>query len=223
MFCSSHPFNTSLQSSFLYYVIFTWIPRSITFHHAPIQYNTIRTQHDVPGMQPKLKMNCQKERGKSLERRKITIVGLKGLTHSISYNIRTTTCTVLASAAQANTTPMPKPKSVIGQACLSSTVLIVHNILLPAGVISRIALQSLCHRYSDRNVSLSTLKSPSFRALVLLYCCCIDIRTTSNADEYSNTDSHHVDLQTLVYKTAKPRKPTNTTGQQQYSSTSIAA
>ena len=30
--------------------------------------------------------------------------------------------------------------------------------------------QSLCHRYSDRNVSLSTLKSPSFRALVLLYC-----------------------------------------------------
>ena len=50
----------------------------------------------------------------------------------------------------------------------------MYNILLPAGVISRIALQSLCHRYSDRNVSLSTLKSPSFRALVLLYCC-IDI------------------------------------------------
>ena len=78
---------------------------------------------------------------------------------------------------------MQKPNSVTGQACLSSTVLTVHNILLPAGVISRIALQSLCHRYSDRNVSLSTLKSPSFRALVLLYCC-IDIRTKSNADEY---------------------------------------
>ena len=82
---------------------------------------------------------------------------------------------------------MQKPNSVTGQACLSSTVLTVHNILLPAGVISRIALQSLCHRYSDRNVSLSTLKSPSFRALVLLYCytyCCTAIRTKSNADEY---------------------------------------
>ena len=79
---------------------------------------------------------------------------------------------------------MQKPNSVTGQACLSSTVLTVHNILLPAGVISRIALQSLCHRYSDRNVSLSTLKSPSFRALVLLYCC-IDtcIRTKSNTNE----------------------------------------
>ena len=149
----------------------TWIPGSITFHHAPIQYNTIRTQHDVPGMQPKLKMNYQKQRWKSLEWRKITIVGFKGLTHPISYNARTTTCTVLASAAQANTTPMQKPNSVTGQACLSSTVLTVYNILLPAGVISRIALQSLCHRYSDRNVSLSTLKLPSFRALVLLYCC----------------------------------------------------
>ena len=44
----------------------------------------------------------------------------------------------------------------------------VYNILLPVGVISRIALQSLCHRYSDRSVSLSTLKSPSF---VHWYCC----------------------------------------------------
>ena len=83
---------------------------------------------------------------------KITVLGFKGLTHSISYNART-------------------------------TILTAHNILLPAGVISRIALQSLCYRYSDRNVSLSTLKLPSFRALVLLYCC-IDIRTKSNADEY---------------------------------------
>ena len=66
---------------------------------------------------------------------------------------------------------MQKPNSVTGQACLSSTVLTVHNILLPAGVISRIALQSLCLWYSDRNVSLSTLKSPSFRAFVLLCCC----------------------------------------------------
>ena len=77
---------------------------------------------------------------------KITMVGFKGLTYSISYNART-------------------------------TILTAHNILLPAGVISRIAPQSLCHRYSDRNVSLSTLKSPSFRAFVLLYCC-IDTRYT---------------------------------------------
>ena len=78
---------------------------------------------------------------------------IQWFTRSISYNARTTTCTVLASAAQANTTPMQKPNSVTGLACLSSTVLTVHNILLPAGVISRITLQSLCHRYSDRDVS----------------------------------------------------------------------
>ena len=106
-------------------------------------------------------------------------VGFKGLTHSISYNVRTTTCTVLASAAQANTTPMQKPNSATGRACLSSTVLTAHNILLPAGVTSRIALQSLCLWYSDSNVSLPALKSPSFRAFILLYCC-IDIRTKSN-------------------------------------------
>ena len=65
-------------------------------------------------------------------------VGLKGSTHSISYNVRTTTCTaVLVSAAQANATPMQKPDSVTGQACLSSAVLTAHNILLPEGVISR--------------------------------------------------------------------------------------
>ena len=51
-------------------------------------------------------------------------VGLKGSTHSISYNVRTTTCTaVLVSAAQANATPMQKPDSVTGQACLSSAAL----------------------------------------------------------------------------------------------------
>ena len=133
-----------------------------------MQYNAIRTQHDVPGMQIKdeLSERMRKVSGKA----KNNHSRIKGLTHSISYNVRATTCTVLASAAQANTTPMQKPNSVTGQACLSSTVLTVHNILLPAGVISRITLQSLCHRYSDRNVSLSTLKSPSFRALVLMYC-----------------------------------------------------
>ena len=64
-------------------------------------------------------------------------VGLKGSTHSISYNVRTTTFTVLGSAVQANTSPMQKPDSVTGQACLSSAALTAHNILLPAGVISR--------------------------------------------------------------------------------------
>ena len=34
----------------------------------------------------------------------------------------------------------------------------------------------------ETSMHLSTLKSPSFRALVLLYCC-IDIRTKSNTDE----------------------------------------
>ena len=63
--------------------------------------------------------------------------GFKGSTHSISYNVRTTTCTVLACAAQADTTPMQKPDSVTGQARLSSKVLTAHNILLPAGVISQ--------------------------------------------------------------------------------------
>ena len=72
-----------------------------------------------------------------MEWRKITIVGFKGLTHSISYNVRTTTCTVLGSAFQANTTPMQKPDSLKGQACLSSAVFTAHNILLPEGVISR--------------------------------------------------------------------------------------
>ena len=65
-------------------------------------------------------------------------VGFKGLTHSILYNVRTTTCTaVLASAVQANTIPMQKPDSATGQACLSSAALTAHNILLPAGVISQ--------------------------------------------------------------------------------------
>ena len=64
-------------------------------------------------------------------------VGLNGSTHSILYNVRTTTCTVLVSAAQANTTPMQKPDQVTVQACLSSAVLTAHNILLPAGVINQ--------------------------------------------------------------------------------------
>ena len=93
-------------------------------------------------------------------------VGLKGSTHSIWYNVRTTTCTVLGSAVQANITPMQKPDSVTGQACLSSAELTAHNILLPAGVISR-CTSVIVPIVFDRNVFLSTLKSPSFRAFVL--------------------------------------------------------
>ena len=87
----------------------------------------------------KIKDESLEIKRKSLEWLKITIVtvGFTGLTHSISYNVRSTTCTVLAPAAQANTTPTQKPNSVTGQACLSSAVLTAHNILLPAGVISR--------------------------------------------------------------------------------------
>jgi len=91
-------------------------------------------------------------------------VGLKGSTHSISYNVRTTTFTVLGSAVQANTTPMQKPDSGTGQTWLSSAVLTAHNILLPEGE-SVDALQSLNLLYSDRNVFLSTLKSSSCKHL----------------------------------------------------------
>ena len=63
----------------------------------------------------------------------------------------------------------------------------MHNILLPAGVISRIALQSLCHRYSDSDVSLSTLKSSSFRALICCTAVLIQgIHTKSNTERIHN-------------------------------------
>ena len=108
---------------------------------------------------------------------------------------------------------MQKPNSATGRACLSSTVLTAHNILLPAGVTSRIALQSLCLWYSDRNVSLPALKSPSFRAFILLYCC-IDIRTKSNTDKcgefgyVASTQFRHVFFRhSLVYEYSD-RSPT---------------
>ena len=114
---------------------------------------------------------------------KITIVltvGFKGLTHSISYNVRTTTCTVLASTAQVNTTPMQKQNSVTGQACLSSAVLTAYNTLLPAGVISRCT--AVIVPIVFRQERISTLKSPSFRAFVLMYCYVPG--TKSNTDEF---------------------------------------
>ena len=146
---------------------------------------------------------------------------------------------------------MQKPNSVTGQARLSSTVLTEHNILLLAGVISRIALQSLCHRYSDRDVSLSTLKSSSFRALICCTAVLIQgIHTKSNTERIHNfvTFSFAMPWSTstrskpnqssrpgnsntvttlsckrLPTKTAKTERTYKSTGQQQYSSTGIAA
>ena len=93
------------------------------------------------------------------------------------------------------------------------SVLFAHNILLPAGVTSRIALQSLCLWYSDRNVSLSALKSPSFRAFVLLYCC-TDIRTKSNTDEcgefayVANSQFRHIFFRHALVYEYSDRSPT---------------
>ena len=106
-------------------------------------------------------------------------VGFKGLTHSISYNVRTTTCTVLASAAQANTTPMQKPDSVTGQACLSSAVLTAHNILLPAGVISRCTAVMVPIIFRQEHISFY----PKI-AIISYFRTAGLLRTKSNTDEF---------------------------------------
>ena len=73
-------------------------------------------------------------------------VGLKDSTRSISYNVRTTKYNTIRtqydvrgmqSKLKMTSSPMQKPDSVTGQACLSSAILTAHNILLPEGVISR--------------------------------------------------------------------------------------
>ena len=107
--------------------------------------------------------------------------------HLVQCKIYDVYCSCACCSSQHHTNAKTKLSNRAG---LSSTVLTAHNILLPAGVISRIALQSLCLWYSDRNVSLSALKSPSFRALVLLYCR-IDIRTKSNTDECGEFATTH--------------------------------
>ena len=106
-------------------------------------------------------------------------VGLKGSTHSIWYNVRTTTCTVLGSADQANITPMQKPDSVTGQACLSSAVLTAHNILLPEGVISRCTSVIVPTVFIQERISFYPKIAiiSCFRTNVLL-------RTKSNTDEF---------------------------------------
>ena len=110
-------------------------------------------------------------------------VGFKGLTHSISYNVRTTTCTtvVLASAVQANTTPMQKPDSVTGQACLSSAALTAHNILvlLSAGVISRCTAVILPIVFRQEHISFY----PKI-AIISCFRTAVLLRTKSNMDEF---------------------------------------
>ena len=120
-----------------------------------------------------------------MEWRKITIVGFKGSTHSISYNVRTTTCTVLACAAQADTTPMQKPDSVTGQARLSSKVLTAHNILLPAGVISRCtAVIVPIVRFRQERISFY----PKI-AIISCFRTAVLPRTKSNTDEFGELRS----------------------------------
>ena len=106
-------------------------------------------------------------------------VGLKGSTHSISYNVRTTTFTVLGSAVQANTTPMQKPDSGTGQAWLCSAVLTAHNILLPAGVISQsiAVIVPIVFRLEHTSFYPKIAIISCFRTAVLL-------RTKSNMDEF---------------------------------------
>ena len=123
---------------------------------------------------------------------------------------------------------MQKPNSATGQACRSFTVLTAHNILLPMGVTSRIALQSLCLWYSDRNVSLSALKSPSFRAFVLLYCC-VDIRTKSNTDEcgefayVANSQFRHIFFRHALVYEYSDRSPTRALDQASATQTAVIA
>ena len=106
-------------------------------------------------------------------------VGFKGLTHSILYNVKTTTCTVLASAVQANTTPMQKPDSVTGQACLSSAVLTAHNILLPEGVISRCTAVIVPIVFRQERISF-------YPKIAIISCVRTNVllRTKSNMDEF---------------------------------------
>ena len=103
---------------------------------------------------------------------------MNGLTHSISYNVRTTTCTVLASAAQANTTPMQKPDSVTGQACLSSAVLTAYNTLLPAGVISRCTAVIVPIVFRQERISF-------YPKIAIIWCfrTAVLLRTKSDTDE----------------------------------------
>ena len=106
-------------------------------------------------------------------------VGLKGSTHSIWYNGRTTTCTALGSAVQANITPMQKPDSVTGQACLSSAALTAHNILLSAGVISRCTAVILPIVFRQEHISFY----PKI-AIISCFRTAVLLRTRSNTDEF---------------------------------------
>ena len=109
-----------------------------------------------------------------------TTVGFKVLTHSISYNVPGKNYDlyfVLASAAQANTTPMQKPNSVTGQAYLSSAVLTAHNILLPAGVISRCTAVIVPIVFRQERISFY----PKI-AIISCFRTAVLLRTKSNTD-----------------------------------------
>ena len=119
---------------------------------------------------------------------------------------------------------MQKPNSVTGQACLSSTVLTVHNILLLAGVISRIALQSLCHRYSDRDVSLFYPKIVIISCigtavlLVLIYVLKIMRMNTKSSLRRGFIISSHFLTSCLWYTSTRiEAQPELSTRQQQHS------
>ena len=76
-------------------------------------------------------------------------------------------------------TPMQKPDSVTGQACLSSAVLTAHNILLPEGVISRCTAVIVPIVFRQERISFYPKIAiiSCFRTNVLL-------RTKSNMNEF---------------------------------------
>ena len=146
--------------------------------------NTIRTQHDVRGYATKIKDESSEIKRKisgHMAKDNHRTVGFKGSTHSISYNVRTTTCTVLGSAVQANTSPMQKPDSVTGQACLSSAVLTAHNIVLPEGVISRCTAAIVPIVFRQERISF-------YPKIAIISCFRtinkVLLRTKSNMDEF---------------------------------------
>ena len=145
------------------------------------------------------------------------------------------------------TTPMQKPDSVTGQACLSSAAFTADNILLSAGVISRCT--AVIVPIVFRQERISTLKSPSFRAFVLLYgyvrkvirtnsesslrseltissyflSSCLGVRVLGSKPNQSSRPGNSNTVTTLSCKRLptrqqKPREPTN---QQDSNSTAV--
>ena len=115
-------------------------------------------------------------------------VGLKDSTRSISYNVRTTKYNTIRtqydvrgmqSKLKMTSSPMQKPDSVTGQACLSSAPLTAHNILLSAGVISRCTAVILPIVFRQEHISFY----PKI-AIILCFRTAVLLRTKSNTDEF---------------------------------------